>query len=156
MSEDPLLETRKELELTTDHKELILYIDGVARGNPGEGGIGIIIKNQDGKVLEEIGGYIGETTNNYAEYTALVTALKAALRYKPSKVTVYSDSQLLVRQINGLYRVKSQNLIPLYKEGKDIISKIGNVMVLHIPREKNKEADVLANKGVDLKIEVNI
>jgi len=133
-------------------RELIIHIDGVARGNPGEGGIGVIIETPDGKKVEEIGKYIGVTTNNYAEYKALLTALKAALKYKPSKVTIFSDSQLLVRQINGIYRIRSEHLIPLYKESRSLIEKIGNVIIIHVPREKNKESDKLANKAVNLKL----
>ena len=131
---------------------LTIYTDGVARGNPGEGGFGVMIKGPDGDILEEIGGYLGVTTNNFAEYSALVAALRASIKYHADKTEVYSDSQLLVRQLNGLYRVKSSSLLPLYNEAKNLISLIGNVIIFYIPREKNREADALANKAVDQKI----
>ena len=149
LSTYPLLEP-PEKELIA--KELIIHIDGVARGNPGEGGIGVIIETPDGETVEEIGRYIGVTTNNYAEYEALLTALKTAVKYNPSKVTVFSDSQLLVRQMNGIYQIKSKHLIPLYKQSRSLIDKIGNVIIIHVPREKNKEADKLANRAVNLKL----
>jgi len=131
---------------------LIVFTDGVARGNPGEGGFGVIIKDLDGNVLEEIGRYIGVTTNNFAEYSGLVAALKASRKYHPEKIEVYSDSELLVRQMNGLYRVRSETLLPIYNEARRLTSTFKNVIIVHIPREKNKEADALANRAVDQRI----
>ena len=131
---------------------LTIFTDGVARGNPGDGGFGVIIKGRDGNLLEEIGGYLGVTTNNFAEYSGLVAALKASLKYQPAHIEIYSDSQLVVRQLNGLYSVKSESLLPLHKEARRLMSLLGNVAVFYIPREKNKEADALANKAVDQKI----
>jgi len=131
---------------------LTIFTDGVARGNPGDGGFGVIIKGRDGNLLEEIGGYLGVTTNNFAEYSGLVAALKASLKYQPAHIEIYSDSQLVVRQLNGLYRVKSESLLPLHKEARRLMSLLGNIAVFYIPREKNKEADALANKVVDQKI----
>ena len=131
---------------------LTIFTDGVARGNPGDGGFGVIIKGSDGNLLEEIGGYLGVTTNNFAEYSGLVAALKASLKYQPAHIEIYSDSQLVVRQLNGLYRVKSESLLPLHKEARRLMSLLGNIAVFYIPREKNKEADALANKVVDQKI----
>ena len=130
---------------------LTIFTDGVARGNPGAGGFGAIIKGTDGNILKKIEGYLGITTNNFAEYSALIAALKASLKYHAKKVEVYSDSQLIVRQLNGQYSVKSESLLPLYKEAKRLISVLGNVIISYIPREKNKEADALANKAVDQK-----
>lgn len=138
--------------MTARHCVLLIFTDGVARGNPGEGGFGAIIKGQDGKIIEEIGGYLGRTTNNYAEYSALIAALNASIKYNPDKVEIYSDSQLLVRQINGLYSVKSESLLPLFNEARRLISILRNVIIFYIPREKNKEADVLANRAVDQKV----
>ena len=136
---------------TTRHSVLTIFTDGVARGNPGEGGFGVIIKDTDGTIIEEVGGYIGVTTNNIAEYTALVTALKTAIKYSDGKIIVYSDSELMVRQLNGIYKVKNEGLLPLYKEAKKLISNFGDFIIEHIPREKNKEADALANRAVDRK-----
>lgn len=140
--------------MTSKPDVLTIYTDGVARGNPGEGGFGVIIKGPDGNILEEIGGYVGVTTNNFAEYSALIAALKASVKYHVGKIEVYSDSQLLVRQLNGLYRVKSESLLPLYNEAKDLISLLGNVIIFYIPREKNREADTIANKAVDQKTSI--
>ena len=131
---------------------LTIFTDGVARGNPGDGGFGVVIKGKDGILMEEIGGYLGVTTNNFAEYSGLVAALKASLKYQPAHIEIYSDSQLVVRQLNGLYRVKSESLLPLHKEARRLMSLLGNIAVFYIPREKNKEADALANKVVDQKI----
>ena len=136
---------------TARHSILTIFTDGVARGNPGEGGFGVIIKDTDGTIIEEVGGYIGVTTNNIAEYTALVTALKTAIKYSDGKIIVYSDSELMVRQLNGIYKVKNEGLLPLYKEAKKLISNFGDFIIEHIPREKNKEADALANRAVDRK-----
>ena len=136
---------------TARHCILTIFTDGVARGNPGEGGFGVIIKDTDGTIIEEVGGYIGVTTNNIAEYTALVTALKTAIKYSDGKIIVYSDSELMVRQLNGIYKVKNEGLLPLYKEAKKLISNFGDFIIEHIPREKNKEADALANRAVDRK-----
>jgi len=134
---------------------LTIFTDGVARGNPGDGGFGVIIKGRDGNLLEEIGGYLGVTTNNFAEYSGLVAALKASPKYQAAHIEIYSDSQLVVRQLNGLYSVKSESLLPLHKEARRLMSLLGNVAVFYIPREKNKEADALANKAVDQKILTN-
>ena len=131
---------------------LTIFTDGVARGNPGDGGFGVVIKGKDGTLMEEIGGYLGVTTNNFAEYSGLVAALKASIKYQPAHIEIYSDSQLVVRQLNGLYRVKSESLLPLHKEARRLMSLLGNIAVFYIPREKNKEADALANKVVDQKI----
>lgn len=137
--------------MTSMPNVLTIFTDGVARGNPGEGGFGVIIKGPDGNIMEGIGGYLGITTNNYAEYSAMIAALKASMKYNPDKIEIYSDSQLLVRQLNGLYRVKSKSLLPLYNEARNLVSSIGNVIIFYIPREKNREADALANKAVDQK-----
>jgi len=141
--------------LTSRPNVLTIFTDGAARGNPGEGGFGVIIKDPDGNIMEGIGGYLGITTNNYAEYSALIAALKSSMKYNPDRIEIYSDSQLLVRQLNGLYRVKSKSLLPLYNEARDLISSIGNVIIFYIPREKNREADALANKAVDEKVEIS-
>ncbi len=139
---------------TTRHSVLTIFTDGVARGNPGEGGFGVIIKDTAGTVIEEVGGYIGITTNNIAEYTALLTALKVASKYTDGKIIVYSDSELMVRQLNGVYKVRNEGLLPLYQEAKRLTSRFNDFIIEHIPREKNKDADSLANKAVDTKTAV--
>jgi ribonuclease HI len=138
-------------------KHIILHIDGASRGNPGKAGIGFVIFEQrqkelpgDLNVLEEGYEYIGETTNNIAEYTALIKGLKRCLLYKPSKLEIKSDSELLVRQILGTYKVRNPNLAELHKESLKYLSTLkGRWKVEHIKREFNKIADKLANKGID-------
>ncbi len=137
-------------------QNLIIYTDGVSRGNPGDAGIGVILKDSGGAVIDEIGKYIGTTTNNVAEYTALINALEYAVKHKAASADIFLDSELVVRQMNGIYRVKDENLAVLFNKAQLLIKKIrgkgqgSNVTLTHIPREKNKEADNLANKAVDL------
>lgn len=126
-----------------------IFVDGASRGNPGHAGIGIVIYNNMGEKVKEISQYIGETTNNFAEYKALITALEAVKPLKPEFVEVYMDSELVVKQINGEYRVKSKNLKPLYQTVKACIKSFKGFALEHINREKNTEADLLANKGID-------
>ena len=132
-------------------RELTIYTDGASRGNPGEAGAGVLIK-QDDEVLERIFRYLGTTTNNVAEYNAALLGLERALDLGASRVTLLADSELLVKQINGEYRVKNNGLIPLFARAKELIAKIGSVAVYYIPRAENKEADALANKAIDEKL----
>ncbi|MFY9604585.1 MAG: ribonuclease HI family protein [bacterium] len=136
-------------------KSLTLYIDGAARGNPGPAGIGVVIFDQEEVVLAKLAEYIGETTNNVAEYRALLRGLEEALHYGADEIKVFSDSQLLVRQINGEYQVKHPNLKPLYRDALSLIQQFPRVQISHIPREKNKRADKLANAGIDDKNKEN-
>ena len=126
-----------------------IYTDGASRGNPGEAGIGIVIYDQDMKVLAEKSEYIGKTTNNVAEYKAAIVALKLAAALKASEVTLYADSQLLVRQLTGEYKVKSEGLIPLYLQVKKLSMQFKSFAPYHVPRTNNKVADKLANKAID-------
>lgn len=128
-------------------KQVEIYIDGASKGNPGPAGIGVIIC-QDGKVLKNISNYIGETTNNFAEYTALLQALEEALIMKAESVQVYSDSQLLCRQLKREYKVKSQNIIGLYAKAVSLISGFKKFLITHISRENNIGADKLATQAV--------
>ena len=132
-------------------RELTIYTDGASRGNPGEAGAGVLIK-QDDEVLERIFRYLGTTTNNVAEYNAALLGLERALDLGASRVTLLADSELLVKQINGEYRVKNNGLLPLFTRAKELIAKIGSVAVYYIPRAENKEADALANKAIDEKL----
>ena len=131
--------------------ELTVYSDGASRNNPGEAGAGVFIM-RNGKPLERIARYLGTTTNNIAEYTAAVTGLERAVQLGASSVKLFADSELLVKQINGLYKVKNEGLKPLHARAKELIAKIGSVEVQYIPRAMNKEADALANKAIDEKI----
>ena len=136
-------------------KSLTVFTDGGSRGNPGKAGIGIAIYDNCSasdpslQLLEEIAEFIGETTNNVAEYKALIKALEAVIKYNPKEVVFKLDSELLVKQINGVYKVKSKNMIPLFKEVITLLRDIPKWKVVHIPREENSAADELANKGMD-------
>ncbi|MFA6431369.1 MAG: ribonuclease HI family protein [Candidatus Margulisiibacteriota bacterium] len=127
---------------------LTVYIDGAARGNPGPAGIGIVIKKGEG-TIKEIADYIGEATNNVAEYTAFVCGLERVIHLKATEVHFYSDSELLVKQIKGEYQVKNAGLKPFYLRATSLIKKLKKFSISHIPREKNLEADMLANCGID-------
>jgi len=131
-------------------EEVIIHTDGASRGNPGKAGIGVVIYDKDKKdVLVEIAEYIGETTNNVAEYKALIRALEEAQKLACKKISIYTDSDLLVKQFNGIYRVKHENLQPLFAQVKNLTGNFEQVKVEHVRREYNKEADKLANKGID-------
>lgn len=134
-------------------KKRIAYTDGASRGNPGIAGIGVLITDDEGNTIKEISEHIGDTTNNIAEYTALITALREVFEMCAEVVEVYSDSELMVRQINGVYRVKNEGLKPLYGEAKSLIGKFKSFKIEHIKREFNKVADELANKGIDAELE---
>jgi len=129
-------------------EKIEVFVDGAARGNPGPAGIGIVIKKGD-KILLEVGSYIGETTNNVAEYMALIRGLEEAIIMGDENVKVTSDSELLVRQMTGEYRVKNEGLKPLHLHAKELVRKIKKFEIAHAPREKNKHADKLANMGID-------
>jgi len=131
-----------------DHK-LILYIDGAARGNPGHAGIGGVILNIDHEVLLEISEYIGETTNNIAEYSALIFALQSLPKFNAQELEIYSDSELLVHQLNGSYKVKNQNLKVYFGWVKTLLSGYKKTRIIHVERSKNKMADKLANEAID-------
>lgn len=128
---------------------IVVYTDGAARGNPGPAGIGYVIYDAEGNRLAEDAAYLGETTNNVAEYTALLRALARALELSSGPLQVYSDSELMVRQLNGEYRVKQPHLVPLHEEARKLLARFTLVRVTHVPREKNKEADRLSNEGID-------
>jgi ribonuclease HI len=128
----------------------IVNCDGAARGNPGPAGIGVVVASPDGTVLAEIAEGIGETTNNVAEYTAAIRGLERARELGIDAVLLRSDSQLLVNQLSGVYRVKSEHLRPLAKRVASLAASFpGGVRFEHVPRERNKAADRLANLGAD-------
>lgn len=128
------------------------WIDGAARGNPGESGIGVLIKKKDGKVLKEESEYLGDSyTNNQAEYSALLKSLRVCGELGIDKIEVYSDSSLVVNQMEGKFRVRSSNLKPLYEKAKSLASNFDSVSYNHVPRKENSEADRLANEAIDEK-----
>ena len=126
-----------------------LFIDGGSRGNPGESGIGIVIQSKSQK--KGFYFYTGVSTNNEAEYKALIRALKISITNGLKNLKVYSDSELLCNQINGTYKVKSDTLKNFYKEVTNLIKKVNTFSINYIPRAKNKEADKLANVAMNLK-----
>ncbi|MFH1542742.1 MAG: ribonuclease HI family protein [bacterium] len=128
-----------------------IFIDGAARGNPGPAGIGVLIRNEN-DILLEVADYIGNTTNNQAEYMALIRGLEEAIDLEEDEVEVFSDSELLVKQIQGEYRVKNEGLIPLHHHATTLIKEFKLFSISHIRREKNKQADKLANIGIDARI----
>lgn len=137
--------------LVPESSTVNIYVDGASRGNPGEAGAGFIILTTDGKVLKEAGRYLGKTTNNVAEYQALIIALKEAQSLGAEAVKVFADSELMVKQIKGEYKVKSSGLLPLYQEAKALLMEFSRYDIIHINREKNAEADRLANQAIDSK-----
>lgn len=126
-----------------------VYIDGAARGNPGPAGIGVIIKDGS-KLIEEIGAYIGKTTNNMAEYIALIRGLEEVLMRGYTSAKFYSDSELLVKQLNGEYKVKHDNLVPLHYHILTLVDRMKDFSIKHVTRDKNEHADKLANEGIDI------
>lgn len=129
--------------------EFVIHCDGASRGNPGDAGIGYVIADSSGVSVKEECDYLGQATNNVAEYTALIRALQDSLKLGAKGVTVYSDSELLVKQIKGEYRVKNPGLAPLYQQAAGLIARFNAFSIAHIPRAENKKADQLANKGID-------
>ncbi len=129
--------------------KFILKTDGGARGNPGPAGIGAVIETETGEVLETISKYLGEKTNNQAEYQAVIEGLRKCKDMGASSVHVLADSELLVKQANGEYKVKNEGLKPLFQEMKMLEANIGAVRYEHVRREKNKAADKLANEAMD-------
>ncbi|MFA5072677.1 MAG: ribonuclease HI family protein [Nitrospirota bacterium] len=136
-------------------KELIMYTDGASRNNPGEAGAGVHIMENNKPVIQ-LARYLGKTTNNIAEYSAAIMGLEYAVQHVATRVTLLADSELLVKQLNGQYKVKNEGLKPLYLQAKKLMAHIGSVEVQYIPREMNREADALANKAIDEKVNPKI
>ena len=126
-----------------------LSTDGGARGNPGPAAFGYVLETEDGTILAAHGERIGVATNNVAEYSALVAGLERALELGVDELEVVSDSELLVKQMRGEYRVKNAGLLPLVEEARALIRRIGAVKFEHVRRELNKDADRLANEAMD-------
>lgn len=131
-------------------KKLLLYTDGGSRGNPGPSGIGVIILDAGRKKVKELFKYIGETTNNIAEYSALVCALEEASAMNADEVVVYMDSELLVKQLSGEYKVKNADIKPLFEKALGILKQFSSFEIKHIERARNKDADKLANRAINL------
>ncbi len=130
-------------------KKLTINTDGGARGNPGPAGIGIVIKNDQGLIIQRFGGYLGEATNNVAEYTALIRALESAAKLGATDLHVNMDSELVVKQMQGKYKIKEPTLQGLAKQVFALQNKFKTVTFTHVRREFNKEADKLVNEAID-------
>jgi ribonuclease HI len=129
-------------------KKIVINTDGTAEPNPGPAAIGATIKDERGKIIATISQPIGQATNNQAEYRAIISALEHAIGLGADQVEIRSDSELVVRQINGRYRVKNAALKPLYQKVKQLQSQLKSFSITHIPREQNTEADSLANMAL--------
>jgi ribonuclease HI len=129
--------------------EHILYVDGASRGNPGPASYGFAVYDTSGKLLHKGSEYIGRTTNNVAEYTALIEALRYVLKQKISAVEIRSDSQLLVRQLTGEYKVRTPHIQELHDQARELLRRLAFYEIKHVPRSENKLADKLANEALD-------
>lgn len=130
--------------------KVIAHIDGGSRGNPGPSGAGVVIQNAaDGEIIYEGGIFIGQATNNIAEYSGLVAALRAAKQLNARHVEIVSDSQLLVRQMIGQYRVKNAGIKPLYEQACELVRHFEKCDFRHVKREENIQADALVNMALD-------
>jgi ribonuclease HI len=130
-------------------KLLKLYSDGAARGNPGPAGAGAVLIKTDGTVVARCGKFLGSQTNNYAEYVGLLIGLETALRLGANEIEIRADSELLVRQMLGIYKVKNAGLKELHQKAKDLLKKFRKVKLEHVPREQNQLADEMSNRAID-------
>ncbi len=128
---------------------LVLHIDGASRGNPGDASFGVYVTDEARRPVAELFGFLGRATNNVAEYQALLHALEFALRRGAPRVQVFSDSELVVKQINGQYRVRHADMLPLFQRARTLLSRFERAEVRHVRREHNKDADRLANQALD-------
>lgn len=128
---------------------LVAHTDGGARGNPGPAGFGVVIQDEAGRKVAALSQYLGHQTNNFAEYQGLIAALEYANQHGPKALKVVSDSELLVKQIKGIYKVKNPTLQDLHARAKELISRLDWFSIGHALREHNQEADRLANEAMD-------
>jgi ribonuclease HI len=131
------------------YAKLIIHTDGASRGNPGDAAAGVVILDEQRQPVLERHQYLGKTTNNVAEYQALILALQEALGMGASQVEIRTDSELLARQWSGAYHVRSQDLLPLMQQAKQLAGRLQSCKIVHVPREQNKRADALANRALD-------
>lgn len=142
-------ESRQEIRKKTPKQALVAHIDGGARGNPGPAGYGVFIEDESGKLVAELHKYLGRQTNNFAEYSALIAALEYAQQHECNAIAIFSDSELMVKQMKGQYKVRNEGLIPLYERAKSLIRSLDSFRITHVRREQNKDADRLANLAMD-------
>jgi ribonuclease HI len=135
----------------TPPRLLKIHIDGASRGNPGDAGFGVSVTAADGTPVAGLFGYLGRATNNVAEYQALIHALRYALEVGAQEVRIFSDSELVVRQIQGRYKVKHPDMVPLHREASGLLGRFDAASLSHVRREQNVDADRLANQALDEK-----
>jgi len=128
---------------------LRLFTDGAARGNPGPAGAGAVLTKEDGSVVARCGKFLGSQTNNYAEYMGLLLGLEAALKLGANELQLFADSELMVRQLNGVYKVRNPGLRPLFEQAKKLLGQFRKVRIEHVPREQNALADEMSNRAID-------
>ncbi len=129
--------------------KLTIHTDGGARGNPGPAGIGVVISDEKGKAVKEISEYIGRATNNQAEYRALIRGLSEAKKLGAREVSIFMDSELIIKQLKGEYKVRDKDLQLLFVRAYNLLHTFKSHSTKHIPRAKNKRADALVNQAVD-------
>src|SRR5246127_2529311 len=146
---DSLFPPEPQSARSKPEKMLIAHIDGGARGNPGPAGFGVVLEDESGKKVDTLSGFLGHQTNNVAEYSGLLAALDYATKHEYKALKVVADSELLVKQIRGEYKVKAPNLQDLYSRARVMIRALDWFRIEHTLRGGNKEADALANEAMD-------
>jgi len=136
------------LNINSHHESLVAWTDGGARGNPGPAGIGGVIRTEGGELVAEVSEYLGEATNNVAEYTALIRTVERCRELGAKRVRLFLDSELVVKQVKGVYKVKNPGLKPLHAQAQRALAGL-TFDISYVPRDKNKEADALANQAMD-------
>lgn len=150
--QDLLLRRAQPLPSREGSLEFFIHTDGASRGNPGEAGIGAVIADPQGRTVKEVKLFLGMVTNNVAEYRAVICALEKAWQLGAAKVRVYLDSELVVRQLCGEYRVREAHLQTLHQQAMEILHRFAQYSIHHIPREQNRRADQLANEAIDQRV----
>ncbi len=145
----PAQDSSRESPQTKEVSFVTANVDGGARGNPGPAGYGVYIRDASGAPIKQISEYIGHKTNNFAEYSALLAALQFAVDNGHKAFKVISDSELMVRQMTGRYRVSSPDLKPLYEKARALVRQLDRFSIEHVLRAQNKHADLLANEAMD-------
>lgn len=144
-----LVSDKAAIPETQTGERLTLRTDGASRGNPGPAAAGVVVESGDGEVVYSVGVYLGEMPNNQAEYRALIMGLRAVAEFQPSAVDVFMDSELVVRQMTGAYRVRDAILQQLYREATALVQALPRVSFTHVRRSENALADQLANQALD-------
>jgi len=138
-----------EPEVNSTLNRVRVYSDGAARGNPGPSGAGAVLVEPSGQIVDRLGKFLGVRTNNYAEYMGLLLGLKRARELGVREIEVFTDSELMIRQLGGRYQVKSTSLRPLYEEALKLLNGFSRVKLVHVPREMNTAADEMSNRAID-------